>query len=137
MEKKFINKWNINKDKLKKYFEQTDQSEYSKSYESLLEKVISIVFNDENRDFETNIQTIDYGHYQGTLILCFTEDDYQPSINDTYYTSVYYGSCSGCDTLQEIRYMSEEDLANEQQISGYMTLCLHMVQKIKSFGNDD
>jgi hypothetical protein len=53
---------------------------------------------------------------------------YQP---DNYWaTKVYYGSCSGCDTLQHILAYSEESF-NEQQINDLMTLSLHMLQRMK------
>ena len=42
----------------------------------------------------------------------------------------YYGSCSGCDTLLGINEY-EDGLPNEEQVKDYMTLCLHLIQKLK------
>lgn len=46
----------------------------------------------------------------------------------------YYGSCSGCDTLLSI---SQYDwgLPTDEKVEEYMTLCLHLVQRMKSLGN--
>jgi hypothetical protein len=45
---------------------------------------------------------IDDGDYQGTQIFIIPTDTYQPSVKDYVMTDTYYGSCSGCDTLQAI-----------------------------------
>ncbi|HAT4302239.1 TPA: hypothetical protein I9089_002344 [Clostridium perfringens] len=139
MIKYFINKWDKNKDKLEEYIKTHNQEDYACSYEDLLKQVIEIVFNEgnEKRPFNTSdIQTVDFGDYQGTLILTFSTCAYQPSEDETFHTVVDYGSCSGCDTLQGICWKYNEK-PNEEQIKDYMTLCLHMVQKIKCFGELD
>jgi len=56
---------------------------------------------------------------------------YQPS---TYWaTRVSYGSCSHCDALQGIQDETSWDQTEltERQIEQYMTLALHMIQKLK------
>ena len=73
---------------------------------------------------------IDDGHYQGTIIFIIPKNDYQP---DKYVvTNTYYGSCSGCDTLQSIcdDYDNNKQ-PNLQQIKDYMTLALHLLQKMR------
>ena len=140
MIKYFINKWDKNKNKLEEYIRTHKQEEYANSYEDLLKQVIEIVLNEDNkvgRPFNTDIQTIDFGDYQGTLILTFSTCAYQPSEDETFYTVVDYGSCSGCDTLLSISSYEEDKLPDEDQIKDYMTLCLHMIQKIKCFGEVD
>lgn len=138
MHKFFIDAWEQNKGKLKDYFKTHKQEEYG-SYESILQRTIQFCF-DNYKDINFNYErtkTIDFGDYQGTLLLFFTKDDYQPDEDETYITSVSYGSCSGCDTLQAICSWDDEQLPNEQQLNDYMTLALHLVQHIKCVGDND
>lgn len=80
------------------------------------------------------VHEIDDGHYQGTLIYLIVNDRiYQPGVDDYYFTSVYYGSCSGCDTLEAIR-VYESGTPNEEQLDQYMMLCLHLIQGMKKLG---
>ena len=76
------------------------------------------------------IHVIDDGHYQGTLVYVIGAQGYQP--DDYWFVKVNYGSCSGCDTLQGIKesYWGE-DGPSEQQLDDYMTLALHIVQRLK------
>lgn len=78
-----------------------------------------------------NIHRIDDGDYQGTLLFIIPEDSYQPS--QYWSTKVYYGSCSGCDTLASIRESGsyDDDKPSERQLDGYMSLALHLVQGFK------
>ena len=79
--------------------------------------------------FDTkNILVIDDGDYRGTRVFVLHRDQYQPSIEDYVYMNTYYGSCSGCDTLQAIHWY-EDGLPTEQQVEDYMELCLHLLQK--------
>ena len=71
------------------------------------------------------IHEIDDGDYQGTLLFIIPENCYQPY--DYWYVKVCYGSCSGCDTLEAIKFDTEE----KDQLKDYMALALHIVQKIK------
>lgn len=142
-----IKKWDKNKDKLREYFTKNKQTKYAKSYAQLTKKVIEIIFNDDDYGYNGNEQerafdiknyfkAIDFGHYQGTLIFVFAYDTYQPSTTETFYTSVYYGSCSGCDTLQRIcRYAY--DLPTEEQVNDYMQLALHLIQNMKQFEQEE
>ena len=140
MEKYFINVWEENKQKLEDYFRTNIQEEYS-DYKNIFQKILELVvdgYKDNNFKCELdNIKVIDYGDYQGTLIFIFCEDSYQPNTDETYYTSVYYGSCSGCDTLQGIADYNYDETPNEEQIKDYMSLALHMVQHIKCFGESE
>lgn len=133
----FVEAWNENKGRLEDYFRNANQIEYS-DYETLLKLVVEKVFNGYlDIDFNEEVRTIDYGDYQGTLILTFAMGEYQPSEDETFYTVVSYGSCSGCDTLQAIAEYEWDTKPNEEQLEDYMTLCLHMVQNIKCFGDVD
>ena len=76
------------------------------------------------------ITVIDDGNYQGTQIFIIPTNTYQPSVEDYVYTNTYYGSCSGCDTLQGISSY-DGDEPSEEQIKDYMELALHLLQKCK------
>lgn len=137
-----IEKWDKNQEKLRDYFATHKQEEYCDSYEQLLKKVITYIFNDgeysygddrQNEEVSSEIQSVDFGSYQGSLILCFHYDSYQPSLYETFYTSVEYGSCSGCDALKSIQSYNYEELPTERQLEEYMELCLHLIQNIKQF----
>jgi len=118
-----------NEDKLKHILSQ----KHPENYLELLKIIINIIYedynlNDEYRLDPSRIVEIDQGDYQGMLLFIIGCAGYQPDYY--YYTSVYYGSCSGCDTLEGIRGY-EDEIPNETQIKDYLTLILHMVQKIK------
>lgn len=140
-----IKKWDKNKDELKEYFTKHKQDEYAHSYESFTKKVIEIIFNDDDYGYEngdqydafdlkSHFQEIDFGNYQGTLIFVFAYDTYQPSTNATFYTSVDYGSCSVCDTLQAICEYGYDETPTERQVNDYMKLALNLIQKMKCMG---
>lgn len=139
MIKEFVQAWDKNKDKLREYIKTHKQEEYD-DYVDLVKLLFDIVINPEisntpysderyfNKAFDTeNIHEINDGDYQGSLIFLLHADWYQPDPGDYVYTSVYYGSCSGCDTLLAINCYGE-DLPNEEQVNDYMTLCLHLLQ---------
>lgn len=138
-------KWAKNKDKLRERLANTPQIGYD-SYLKLLSIALDEIVNDEKvedwrgrKPLQTkDIVEINFGDYQGTQILVFHKNTYQPDASETYYTVVEYGSCSGCDTLLAISEY-EEGLPSEGQINDYMTLCLHMLQRIHQFddGGDE
>lgn len=61
----------------------------------------------------------------GTII---ASKAYQPS--KYWYVCINYGSCSGCDTYENIRSYSN-DPPTEDQVKSYWTLALHIVQQMK------
>ncbi|MDK2772133.1 MAG: hypothetical protein KYX68_07960 [Flavobacterium sp.] len=131
-----IEKWEENKFKLEEYFKTTKQSEYS-NYKDIVVKLFEIVivgvknkWNGTDNYDVSKITVIDDGDYQGTQIFLIPKETYQPSVEDYIMTNTYYGSCSGCDTLQGFSCY-DDDLPTEEQISEYMTLALHLVQKMK------
>ena len=130
MIREFCLAWEKNKGKLEEYIRSTPQSKYSE-YKDLVKLIFDLVINPEEKiTYDTeNITVIDDGDYQGTLIFVLYKDVYQPSVSDYVYTSVDYGSCSGCDTLQGILdYGSWEYFSTDQQVRDYMTLCLHLLE---------
>ena len=137
MEKFIIDRWDKNKKLLEKYFKETPQGNYS-SYENIVKAIIDKVINPQEDEEETiltkkfsnNITVIDDGDYQGCQLFIIAQKIYQPSPTDYLITNTYYGSCSGCDTLIGIQNF-EEGLPTEEQVSQYMTLSLHLIQKMK------
>ena len=133
MEKKFIDLWEKNKNKLEDYFRNTEQREYD-DYKLIVKKIVELVINDSDIDSKNydadSITVVDDGSYQGTQIFLIPRDICQPYENDYIFTHNYYGSCSGCDTLQAIHYY-KTGKPNEEQIKDYMTLSLHLVQQLR------
>lgn len=139
MIKEFINKWDkYNKD-LEKYFKENEQKKYS-NYKEIVKLLFDIVINrNECFDYDKfdtkNILVIDDGNYQGTQIFILHKSSYQPSLKEYVYTNTYYGSCSGCDTLQSISCY-DEGKPNKIQLKEYMELSLHLLQKLKYMGDE-
>lgn len=132
MIKEVVEQWDKNKHKIEEYFKTTRQEEYC-SYEKIVIKLFELCINkasDYNKWDYSSITVIDDGDYQGTQMFIIPSNVYQPSIDDYLITHTYYGSCSGCDTLESIRNYSD-DLPTEHQLKEYMTLALHLVQKIR------
>lgn len=125
MDKNIIEKWENRKNKLKEWFE---ENETPSSYKEIFEKILELIITEDdfNQFNLEKITVIDDGDYQGTQIFIAFLEAYQPSVEDYIMTSVYYGSCSGCDTLQSIYYSGEQNRVND-----LMTLSLHMIQKMK------
>ena len=137
MIKNFVQAWEKNKGKLEEHIRTTKQDEYSE-YKDLVKLLFDLVINPEMgaeyERFDTeNIHVIDDGGYQGTMIFALHKDTYQPSVFDYVYTSVDYGSCSVCDTLQSIHQYEYENFPTDDQIEDCMTLCLHLLQKCRHF----
>lgn len=133
----FVKQWDKNKNKLEEFLSKSNEDDFD--YEFLVKSLVEKVINDEDASYGANldadaITTIDNGDYQGTLLFIIPNDTYQPSEDDYYYTSVGYGSCSGCDTLQAIKdyhYGDEAKEPCEENVKQYMTLCLHLLQSFK------
>ena len=139
MIKIFAKAWEQNSKDLEKWFAETPQSEYD-NYETIWNKILEVIVNPtwtaDYMKFNTNKTVeIDHGDYQGTLIFLTPTNAYQPCGSEYVVTEVYYGSCSGCDTLLGISCYGE-DLPNEQQVKDYMTLALHLLQKAKPLYSD-
>lgn len=133
MRKELTTQWELRKDALRNYFTTTNQDEYNSSYKDILIKIFELVLTEQKVQLDS-ITTIDNGDYQGTLLFTIPFDTYQPSEDEYYFTSVGYGSCSGCDTLQGISGYDGE-LPTEEQVDDYMTLALHMIQKMKKYSD--
>jgi hypothetical protein len=132
MIQEFINTYMERKGELEKIYSEKRPEDYLE----IVRNVVSILkdVGDYGRMSPDRIREIDDGDYQGTLVYVIAEEGYQPS--DYWYVRVCYGSCSGCDTLQEINAQSCGDQPTEQQVKDYMTLSLHIVEGLKKMGGE-
>ncbi len=126
MIQKFVTRFDAQRQALAEGFSQKHPSEYK----DIVKAVISAIADEddygESPDPE-RITEIDHGDYQGAKLFVIAANGYQPST--FWYARVYYGSCSGCDTLQRIKSYGEWDAPpSGQQVKDYMTLALHIVQ---------
>lgn len=134
MVEQFVKAWDKNSNKLKEYIKTHIQSDYCNSYEQLVKLLFNIVINPEvdqccDNIFDIdNMTVVDDGDYQGTLIFILHKEYYEPDVGDYVYTSVSYGSCSGCDTLQGIHQYDDDQLPSDTQVEDYMLLLLHLLQ---------
>ncbi|MCP4489112.1 MAG: hypothetical protein GY820_17635 [Gammaproteobacteria bacterium] len=137
-----VKQWDANKHKLEEYFATTKQEDYS-DYKTIVVKLFELVITEIENEWSgtdkfdiSKMTVIDDGDYQGTTIYIIPKDTYQPSISDYVITDNYYGSCSGCDTLLAISEYSD-DLPSKEQVKEYMTIALHLVQKLRWLGSDE
>ncbi len=94
----FVKRFNDNRAELRARF----KAQRPESYGDIVKAVVETVAGDDYGHMDASrIHEIDEGHYQGTLVYVIAGSDYQP--DDFWYVRVYYGSCSGCDTLQAIQ----------------------------------
>lgn len=128
MIKEFVQIWDEHKTEL----EQAFQAKHPDNYADIVHKVITML-SDHSDEYEgpdpKRIHEIDDGDYQGILLFVIGAKGYQPS--QYWFVKVYYGSCSGCDTLQDIKSQNYEDTPTETQVKDYMSLALHIMQGIK------
>lgn len=143
MIKEFCEAWEQNNEKLRSYISTHKQKEYD-TYTELVRILFEYCINpymDElsiatcgNISFSIDEMTvIDNGDYQGTLLFIIPRNTYQPNTSDYIFTSVYYGSCSCCDTLQGIHEYGYDNFPDEEQIKDYMSLLLNILQNCNRF----
>ena len=130
-----IKQWDANKTRLEEYFSATPQEQYSNSYLDIVKKIFELVLTDKEYKLD-QITVVDNGDYQGTQIFLIPLDTYQPSVDEYIITHTYYGSCSGCDTLQGISHYDDK-IPSEEQVKDYMMLALHLVQKMARINDSD
>lgn len=100
------------------------------TYENLVKLVVQSINPSKLPDLPDcdRIVEIDHGDYQGTLVFVIGESAYQPNVY--WYVRIAYGSCSVSDTLQSIQGYDDSP-PTDDQIKQYMTLSLHIVQRMK------
>lgn len=103
---------------------------YTDIVKILFEEVINPYVEDHDDFIDgydiDKMTVIDDGDYQGTLIFVIPEDVYQPCADEYLFTHNYYGSCSGCDTLQRAQTL-EYDMC----IQDIMTIALNLVENLR------
>lgn len=130
-----VKQWEENKHKLEEYFSTTDQDEYS-DYESIVRKLFELCITKSRYGSKwdlSNMSVVSNNHYTGTLVFILHPKLPDLDISDFIMTHTDYGTCSGCDVLEGIRSYGR-GLPSESQVKQYMTLALHLVQKIKILG---
>jgi hypothetical protein len=128
----YVKQWEERKHLLEQWLNDNEPNSYKNIYEMLFHLVITRSERGELEWDWNRFVKIDDGEYQGNQIFILCSNVYQPELKDYIFTSVAYGSCSGCDTFQAIQ--ESEDKA--ERVKGYMTLALHMVQETKSFNTN-
>ena len=135
MIQEFVQIW----DKYKGEIEDQFREDHPGSYGDIVEAVITMLHKHSENEYckpdPKKIHLIDDGYYQGTLLFVIPEDGYQP--HEYWYVRVWYGSCSGCDTLERIRsegWYDENEAVKEKQVKEYMMLALNVLQELKKMG---
>jgi hypothetical protein len=114
------------------------------SYSDIVTAVVSMLHDEDKYSSidPERIHEIDDGDYQGTLVYVIAASGYQP--DKYWYVKVGYGSCSGCDTLENIlsgNWGHESEAAaqawKKDAIDQLMTLALHIVQGLKKMGDEE
>lgn len=134
MIKDFIERFEENKGLLREDFARAHPENYLAIVKAVVNAVRAADEYEGDQPSPERIHEIDDGDYQGTLVYVIGAGGYQPS--DYWYVKVYYGSCSGCDTLEGIRDYGD-GTPNAGQIDEYMTLATHILQGLKRMGDDD
>ena len=142
MTKYCLAKWDANKDKLRKRFEEGTGWNVC-SYADILKAIVESVLNNEGEQAwydqwdSSHITEIDDGDYQGTLLFLIPLNTYQPNESEYLITFIDYGSCSGCDTLQGIQeWGGYEDKLTERQIDDFMSLSKDILMNMRKPFND-
>lgn len=132
-----VKKWDANKEKLKKRFETERYWEHCE-YADILKAVIDTVLNTPidgevaNPWDSSNVHEIDDGSYQGTLLYLFPANTSQPGAGEYLMTYVYYGSCSGCDTLLAIQADGNgTGYLTERQVNDLMELAKDLLVNMR------
>lgn len=145
----FVDRFMASKDLLRQKFKE----KWPDSYIDVVRATMQVIHDsiESNRGSTLDIPDpervaeVDFGEYQGTLVYIIGETYYQPSTH--WVVSVGYGSCSGCDTLEDLRDRADVAFdvgastwtkrevplseAQEKAYDGLVTLALHIVQEMK------
>lgn len=103
---------------------------HPEDYEYLVRLVFDCINKGDGYSFlratpELNqLECIQNGDRQGSLLYVSPDRNN----NGFFIVCIYYGSCSGCDTLERIREYSNNK-PSPQQVEDYLTLCLHIAQR--------
>jgi hypothetical protein len=129
----FTKAWFANLHTMREKFSKKQPDDYEEVVRSVVEMLAGSLDEYDSPD-PSRIHEINDGDYQGTLVYVIGSGGYQPS--KYWYVKVSYGSCSGCDTLEALRGYDDRP-PDDEQIRGYMTLALHIVQGLRQMGDSD
>lgn len=102
-------------------------------YEDLVKLTFNVIYNyyaqwSYKRLDMDRITRINHGDYQGTLLFLIPFDTYQPSEYEYLMTYIGYGSCSGCDVLENIKsYNYDTETPTENQVTMLMRVCKDII----------
>ncbi len=119
----FVEKFDAGRETLKAGFARAHPG----SYWAIVKAVLGVIGGEgyDEPDPSTLVE-IRSGDYQGNLLYVVSDNS-----GRFWSIKVYYGSCSGCDTLAAIRDYSIEEVPTDEQVRQYMELALHVVQWMK------
>lgn len=139
METAIIERWENGKENLRNYLATHPIRNNCDSYESLVKVLINECLNYEcsyHFPFSNEFECIDDNEYMGTQIFVLHYHSQYIPTEDYFIFDNEYGSCSGCDTLLGIiGYGDYDEVPATDMIDELMTLCLHMVQRMKCLAN--
>lgn len=135
MEAEIIDRWNMGKNNLRKWFENTPQKKYP-DYKRIIKALVKNCFNYPDKHFSERFEMFyDTGMREcNGEILCFLYKAHVVTheVENLYCFDLSYGSCDCNDTLWRINHEGcDEGLPTKEQVDQYMMLCLHMVQRIR------
>ena len=123
MVKEIVDLWNERKDNLRSNISST----VIESYEDLIGLIVRNILT----DYVSRYTVLRSADYQGCLVTLFVRD-YSGNIEDFFYSSLDYGSCSSCDTLERIKDDVDDGkyggIPNARQVDQYMIVALHIIQ---------
>lgn len=127
----YVDAFRENKEQFGKWVESIEEEI---TYIDILKQVINLCLNPKYVDTlyeldENKVTEIDNGDYQGTLIYLIPRNCYQPMVSDYVYTSVFYGSCSGCDALLAAQDWGYCNI--KYDVDMVTTIALHLVENMK------
>lgn len=136
MIKEVVKSWDANKGNLQERLRSmTEYITYEELMKVICEEITSKMSTDGNwkvSNYE-KFHTINDGDYQGDMGFLLIPNTYQPDISRYMISHQYYGSCSGCDLLEGI--LSDNRGDKDKIVSDLMTLCLHLIQRMKYIGD--
>lgn len=139
MIKDFIDKWHERKHLAKEWFvAKMENHKFAFYHGPLYKDVVQMLVTEVLRFDKSEIAEFATSSYSGDklYIICKYSEHYGRQVDEIYHTHNYYGSCYGCDTLERCFYDYGEEGKKELAINDFMTLCLHLIQRMKQFDFD-
>ncbi len=126
-----VNKWDANKDYLWDTLMKMDTLDFSLGYGGLMNLVVKCILNRGQNEIERYCEEtveINLGDgYEGDLLFVILPETDWRGVGDVLVSSIGYGSCALCDTLEGI-WDSEGN--KEQKVNDLMYLCKDLLCNI-------